>query len=208
MNRVAPVDGRIVAGNTESLVQEIRGRLERGDDKGSLADDPVVAGLLEALGTVHWALLLPEGLLLEHQARSSYVAFDPPPDWETLHTYDWAGLEYERQTSTEARFTVVLAYSDPEAAAADAEAFLHRFLTYRPFGPFTRQSQPGQSPGREGTPPGVSCPPHVMEIRRGDWGSVLSLSCTYDPIETSHWWDLSLWAGWDMDYLLPDLGGR
>ncbi|MBI4236387.1 MAG: hypothetical protein HY688_03410 [Chloroflexi bacterium] len=198
MNRVALARDWIVAGNTESLVEALHTRMVAAARPASITGDPRMAGLLGALGEVHLALLLPPELVREVQARiGGYLRFSPPAEWGELHPYGWAGLGYHREAADQARFILALAYPDPDAAAADAEELHRRFQTYRPFSYPPRGEDP-----RQGAPPGESCPPEAPRVRSGPWGSVLSLSCDYNPTVSGHWWTMLLQT-WDLDFLLP-----
>ena len=202
VNRLFVGDGVLIGAPSTDLMTSI---LETWAGVApSLAEDPALSSLARALGDPLAAALLTRSVALKLLATSelqpfeSLEEYEKPAEWGTLHS--WEVLGAGAWVDSEGRWMAFsIYYSDPDAAASDAEELVQRMEGYTTLVPLLYPTNDALAEWPE-HPLDKSCQSLSTSVRSDDKGSTLTVRCplTESPVS---WVNFVFFR--DLGFLVP-----
>ena len=202
VNRLFVGDGVLIGAPSTDLMTSI---LEAWAGAApSLAEDPAFSSLARALEDPLAAALLTRSVALkllptsEPQPFESLEEYEKPPEWGSLHL--WEVLGVGAGEDSEGRWMAFsLYYSNPDAAAADAEELVRRMEGYTTLVPQLYPTSEGLAEWPE-HPLNKSCQSLLPNVQSDDRGSTLTVRCplTDGPVAWVQFVDFR-----DLGFLVP-----
>ncbi|MEX2431645.1 MAG: hypothetical protein WD645_06985, partial [Dehalococcoidia bacterium] len=166
----------------------------------SLAEDPVVVRLAEALGDPLSAALLSRSVATSTEHKGNRDPLEKQQGWGDLHA--WEAMAAGYGTDGEDRsWTFALYYPDAEAAGQDAEELVDRMQGYVPS--FLNQLNPPLQAALAQTLFQESCASLTPTVHEHDDGSVLTVRCVLTEVAPPHGWFFFILDSRAVEFLLP-----
>ena len=201
MNRVFVGEGVLIAVPATDIMTSI---LEAWAGMApSLAEDPALSSLARALGDPLAAALLTRSValkvIIEPTALEHLEEYEKPAEWGTLHSWEVLGAGAGMDSGGR-WMAFSLYYSDPDAAAADAEELVQRMEGYTTLVPQLYSTNETLVASWPEHPLELSCRSLSTSVRRDIRGSTLTVRCplTESPVE---WVQLVFFR--DLGFLVP-----